>query len=630
MCPQREAAKVTHGIFTRTGQTFIALLSLFVAGGCATPIGVTSLGENWGYDQIDRCALNSKIYSSFTAAVLHRYNLEGLYAKAPTPCLIQLHAAACSDERYDPLFALAELSFLQGKRGRTYTIDGHILASNNYFAASAVYAYLFLERLKKENAEAAFDRRFHIACDLYNRSLGYVVAQRKGPVSKISPVIQLPFGSIRVQNGSSNLVKPLSEYEVVVSADRFKINGLSVRNRNSGLGAPIVLVRERKLKQGCVPVGSSATVFLRIHGGLEDFAKGTLSGEVECYSAATSHSVTVDGRTIPLEQDITAPIAYTLNNPLYWQIGKALFLFGQSDFEPGIYQSQPYTPGKIPVLWVHGTMSSPAWWMEMWNTLMGDRALRENYQYWFYLYDSGKPIIQSAVHLRASIEALVNRLDPEGKDPALRQMVVIGHSQGGLLTKLTAIDTGDTLIRAVTGKTLAEMKLSPVDEKLVRVYTQFTPLPEVKRVIFISTPHRGSFLASLFVRRLARWFIHLPRQTVQTTAQVVQLIPRRDAQVRQTITSLDGMSPDNPGLLALADIPVSPSIKAHSIISITGNAVPPDGDDGVVKYTSAHCEGVESELVVRSGHSCQDKPKTIEEVRRILLEHLRTVKHSNR
>jgi pimeloyl-ACP methyl ester carboxylesterase len=600
----------------------LTVLIVLVSGGCATPVGVVSLGQNYGYAQIDRCAINSKKYSSYTASVLHRYDLERLYAKAPTRCLIELHARAAADERNDPLFALAELSFLQGKRGRSYQVDGHKLIAKNYFAASAVYAYLFLAKLEKEGSAVAFDRRFRIACDLYNRSLGYIVAQRKGPVTKIDPVIWLPVGSISVTNGFSDLPKPLKEYEVVVSADRYKIKGLSVRNRTAGMGTPIVLVSERKVRQGSVPVGTSATAFLRIQGGLEDFATGGLNCKVEIYAATASHSIMIDNRTIPLEQDITTPIAYTLSNPLYWQIEKTLFRFGQSAFEPGIYQSHPYQPGKIPILWVHGTMSSPVWWAEMWNTLMGDRKLRENYQYWFYLYDSGKPIVQSAVHLRKSIEDLLQKLDPEGKDPALRQMVVIGHSQGGLLTKATAIHTGDTLIRAVTGKTLAELELSPKDEKLVRAYTEFTPLPAVKRLIFISTPHRGSFLASNLARRLAKWFIHLPQQTMQTTAEVVRLIPPKGAQVQQTITSLDGMSPDNPGLLALAQIPVSPPIKAHSIIAIKDDAVPPDGDDGVVKYTSAHIGGAESELVVRSGHSCQDKPKTIEEVRRILLEHL--------
>jgi len=37
---------------------------------------------------------------------------------------------------------------------------------------------------------------------------------------------------------------------------------------------------------------------------------------------------------------------------------------------------------------------------------------------------------------------------------------------------------------------------------------------------------------------------------------------------------------------------------------------------------SAHIDGVESELVVRSPNSCQGNPHTIEEVRRILRLHV--------
>ena len=47
-----------------------------------------------------------------------------------------------------------------------------------------------------------------------------------------------------------------------------------------------------------------------------------------------------------------------------------------------------------------------------------------------------------------------------------------------------------------------------------------------------------------------------------------------------------------------------------------------EGRDGVVAYPSAHVDYVESELVVRGPHSCQNLPATIEEVRRILHEHL--------
>ena len=88
-------------------------------------------------------------------------------------------------------------------------------------------------------------------------------------------------------------------------------------------------------------------------------------------------------------------------------------------------------------------------------------------------------------------------------------------------------------------------------------------------------------------------------------------------------TSIDNMTPGNPFLETLADLPIDPSVTAHSIIPVLGDRPDfEDGDDGVVKYKSAHIEGVASELVVRnSGHSTQSTPKTIEEIRRILLLH---------
>ena len=594
--------------------------ALLLAGGCATPVGVTTLGRNYGYEQIDRCALNSATFSSHTANVLHRYDLARLYKTSPTRALIELHGRACNDSRRDALFALAEMAYLQGKRGRSSTVDGRRLTSRNYFAAAVVYAYLFLNSGDPGATANFFDRRYRIASDLYNRGLGYSVTLRDAPVSGSEHVIELPVGRILMRNGHTDFPKPLSSYKTVISADRFKIHGLTVRNRGAGMGSPIILVDEAPSKSP-VPANSSATVFIRVLGGLRDMQAG-VTCELDLYSPAVSDAVTVNGVRIPLEVDMTTPIAYALNNPLYWQLDLALFRLGQAAFEPGIYPGGPYQPGKIPVLWVHGTMSSPVWWSEMWNTLQGDPVLNKRYQHWFFLYNSAKPIMQSADQLRQALTENVRRLDPEGRDPALRQMVVIGHSQGGLLTKATAVTTGDVLIRAATGKGIAELGLSPEDEKLVRAHTELTPLPEVKRVVFLSTPHRGSFLAGGFARRLGKRFIRLPQQAVQTTAEFMRLVPKVGADVRLATTSLDSMAPDNPAMLALAEVPVRSPVHAHSIIAIKGDEQPPEGDDGVVRYTSAHIEGVDSEMVVRSGHSCQGHPQTIEEVRRILLVHL--------
>jgi hypothetical protein len=243
-----------------------------------------------------------------------------------------------------------------------------------------------------------------------------------------------------------------------------------------------------------------------------------------------------------------------------------------------------------------------------------------------FLYSSSNPILLSAAELRQALTNLVHRLDPEGRDPALQQMVVIGHSQGGLLTKLTATDTSNRLWAAVSKKQIEDLDLTDEERRLVRDLFCPAPLPQVKRVVFISTPHRGSFLARNFVRNLIRKLVSTPTWMVRRGQALTKLgqqldLPR-EAGLRQ-ITSIDSMSPRSPTLLALAEIPVTSAVPVHSIVAVETKF--PDiltGDDGVVKYSSAHIDYAESEFVVRSFHSCQDRPETIEEVRRILHQHL--------
>ena len=113
------------------------------------------------------------------------------------------------------------------------------------------------------------------------------------------------------------------------------------------------------------------------------------------------------------------------------------------------------------------------------------------------------------------------------------------------------------------------------------------------------------------------------------TSAVARLDPeRKDPALSRMVLighpAIDNMSPRNPFLRALSGIPLAPGVHAHSIISVETTGPVADGDDGVVAYSSAHIEGVESELVVHSPHSTQAKPATIEEVRRILRLHLAT------
>ena len=601
-----------------------ALLLLVCGCGTTTPVGVNRLGVGQSYEQINRNALNARSCSDHTLAVLHRYSLAERYSRDPAACVRELHAIACSDDRRDTLLALSEICYNYGKRGVKVKVSGERISATSLHIASSVYAYLYLLGPGAEPPPSPFDRQFRIACDLYNRSLALAfLERRKQPKFDLQRVV-LPVGTIRIERGVSDIAVSTNAYETFTPADEFLVRGLSVRNRSGGLGAPLVASRKSRMD---FPVGdaSAATLFLQVKGGVRDLSEGTCTGTMSIYSPLIRHDVEIDGRRIPLETDMTAQLAYVLENPLLWSLGLKMFRLGQMPFPPGIYPVHPYEPGKVPVVLVHGTMSSPVWWAEMLNTLAADPRVREHFQFWLYLYDSGKPIVYSARSFQEALDAAVKKSDPAGRDAALSNMVVIGHSQGGLLTRFVSMDTGEEIIRTLTGKSLDALKLAPKERDLVSRYAIFKPVPQVRRVVFISTPHRGSFLAGSLARSLARRFIHLPQDVLKTGTDLLQITQRvklPGTLIDGVPTSIDSMAPDNPMLIALSRLPTAPDITAHSIISVKPDMQPPDGDDGVVKYTSAHLEGVASEFVVPSPHSCQGNPLTIEEVRRILLEHL--------
>jgi len=282
----------------------------------------------------------------------------------------------------------------------------------------------------------------------------------------------------------------------------------------------------------------------------------------------------------------------------------------------------PYRPGRIPVVFVHGTASSPARWAEMVNELMGDPVIARRYQFWLFIYNTGNPVAISAMRLREAIAAAVHDVDPEGKDPALQRMVVIGHSQGGLLTKMTVVDSGNGFWELISSEPFEQARMSPETRDLMRRAAFVKPGPEVKRVIFIATPHRGSFWAGNIVGKIARRLISLPGTMTRAAVELATLRPLQAAQTAwKPPTAIENMDPTNPGLRTLASLPIAPGVDAHWIIAVQGHGPVETGDDGVVEYTSAHIDGVESELVVRSSHSTQSEPATIEEVRRVLYEH---------
>jgi pimeloyl-ACP methyl ester carboxylesterase len=607
----------------------IVVVFLVLLTGCTSPVGADRVRTHQAYEQVEASALRSGRPSAETVSILHRHGLAALADRRPDQAVRQLHERAVATGERALLFALAELSYSAGEHIRRSVQPWDPRDARDYFLGSAVYAWLYLFGEGPDAPPGPFDRRFRVACDFYNYSLGLALTDRRSTNAAVQlqgARRRLPVGEIEVRLADGEVVSRLGGFEKVLLADQFQVRGLSVRNREPGLGVPLIAVQPLNPEFG-IRQSVSVTAFLRGPASLAELAGGQSVCSLELHSIFDGASVAVGATRVPLERDLTTYRAYTMNQSTIWKLGPLQFLAPAERIRSRLIPNQPFDPERIPVVFVHGTFSSPVTWAEMANTLTADPVLRKRYQIWTFIYGSGNPLAQSIAEFRAALKAEVQRLDPSGTNAALRQMVIIGHSQGGLLTKSAVVDTGDRLWRVFSTNRLEDLKITDEERARLRSHLYYEPLPFVRRVVFIATPHRGSYLSGGFARRLAQRVVSLPGAMMARSTELLSMVKGSEvgAFFRGKLpTSLDGMSPKNPGLLVMAELPVPPGVAAHSIIAIKGDDRPPHGADGIVRYSSAHLDDVESEFIVRSRHACLKQPATIEEVRRILREHLAT------
>jgi pimeloyl-ACP methyl ester carboxylesterase len=330
---------------------------------------------------------------------------------------------------------------------------------------------------------------------------------------------------------------------------------------------------------------------------------------------------------LPVAADFSAPMKRSLGNGEFERLAwLGLFNPGLHLKEANIYLLEPYDPYRIPVLFVHGLESGPHIWRKAIASLMADPELSARYQFWYYVYPTGLPVPGSAARLRLALRTARQLYDPANQHPAFEQMVLVGHSMGGLLSRMQVIDSGDELWGALFSKAPGALKLS---EKSLQTLTEslyFTRQPFVSCAIFVATPHRGSHIADW---NLVRWlvrFIQIPTHSLHLaqemmTLNVNALQPGMMNYKMLGATSLDTLSAKHPYFKALEKRPIQ--AEFHSVIGDRGRGDSPKSSDGFVPYWSSHLDGAMSERIVPAGHSCTDCTEVIDEIRHVLRSRLK-------
>jgi pimeloyl-ACP methyl ester carboxylesterase len=413
--------------------------------------------------------------------------------------------------------------------------------------------------------------------------------------------------------------------------DDYAVKNLDHSFQTPGVGVPLIALRKFDLRalearQGEEKFLMPRQVYPMTAVVTPDLASGGL--RLALHDPLVERKVEVEGRREPLASDLTTPLVYHFVQsplPILQEIG----LLDPQWLEKlaGLYMLHPYEKGKIPVVLVHGLRSSPAAWMKVINDLRGDPAIRDRYQFWLFLYPTGTPFPASAAKLRAKLDELREVIDPGRADKALDRMVLVGHSMGGLISKMMIVQSGGDLWKLVARRPFEELQAKPEHREFLRRIFFFEPHPSIARVVFIATPHRGSELGDQFIGRLADRLIRLPSK-LRLLYRELRTLNGPEFFTPEILkgglpSSIDELRPDNRLLTALARLPRRPGVPVHSIIGQIDPALPVEqGSDGVVPYTSSHLDWAESEVVVPGDHGCQDTPETIGELKRILLRHL--------
>lgn len=628
------------------------VLALLAVSGCASnSISLRPVPQSPLVAEFDLTSHNGPKVSTRTTQLLRVYNLSDDVGGDFRPVIKKLQAINDREPSADKVYALSELAFLGAKRAEVH--DKRVAL--DLYGASVLHAYDYLFDARFAPTRNPYDPNYRSACDLYNGSLESalrIICAKKELKPESTKTISTAAGEWDIRCKLQGGQWKTDDFERFEFVSDYEVKGLKNLYLTHGLGVPLIAVRKDspgtdQAAARYYPPGLSfpVTAFLRPLSKI-DPATGQVvarnQGILELYDPLSTDETLVAGQRVPLESDLTTPLAYFLSNPAMGDLATKGLLdpesllkiprrIGGSDPVMGLYMAQPYESGKIPVLMVHGLWSTPMTWMEMFNDLRSQPEIRDRYQFWFYLYPTAQPFWQSAALLRQDLAKVREVLDPQHEEPSLDQMVLIGHSMGGLVSRMQTVQSGDEFWNLVSREPFPQVKADDAAKQNLQETFYFQPNPSVRRVVTIGTPHHGSTMSNQTTQWLLGRLINLPKDLVLLASP--EKLRRdnpgafSDRSLLNVKTSIDSLAPDAPIFPVMLASHRAPWVQYHNIVGVVPkqwwlSKLAADGD-GVVSRESAHVDDAVSEITVPADHTTvHAHPAAVLEVRRILLDHL--------
>ncbi|HKM27173.1 MAG TPA: alpha/beta fold hydrolase [Thiopseudomonas sp.] len=541
--------------------------------------------------------------------------------------------------------ALAEL-WLQEALAIDQKVNEGVLAADvlNAYLESARYAYAYLFFTERSPSQRALEDRQTQVRDYYNFAVQQMVTRtfnhhHQHLLDSIDEhgrfSVTSKYWQISGQLNEVRLAEGQQIPEQLIPASSLTFKGLRNQYRRDGIGAELVAVTARRVvnKNSREDAFSetpfpAVTAILRFPGDTLDDIINTQTVELLGFDPYRRDSVRLAGTQVPLAANFTSGYGLWLARSGFAR-QSLLTLVGRGKVleKPRVYLMQPYDPNRRVIIMLHGLASSPEAWINVANEVLGDETLRKNYQVWQVYYPTNAPLAFNQHAIRKAIQDTLHAFDTEGKNRASQDVVLIGHSMGGVLARLLVSNSGDNFWDPMVKLYKLEGERKEKARKKLKNYVWFKPMPQASRAVFIASPHRGTPFAENRFSRWAAGVIKLPVSMLGRITEIAQLLvdpsSASGAPLTRPLNSISNLSDQDPFVRLAASLPISDKVPYHSII---GNDTPDlslaQSSDGVVPYKSSHLAGAQSEKVIRSWHSVQETPEAIVEVRRILHTHL--------